>query len=97
MTRSAILTIVQLNSKDHRTLAPSCTISTINHVVISGKLHTAGPSWSLAKPANQSLAHVASVQTLKASCAVRYVLSVSEMDCHSAGADEVSQLPSNVI
>ena len=85
------------HSKDHRTLAPSCTISTINHVVISGKLHTAGPSWSLAKPANQSLAHVASVQTVKASCAVRYVLSVSEMYCHNAGAGDVSQLPSNVI
>ena len=58
------------HSKDHRTLAPSCAISTINHVVISGRLNTAGPSWSLAKPANQSLAHVASVQTLKASSAV---------------------------
>ena len=87
----------QWRSKDTCTLSQchKCTRSpAIHHLVISARLDTAGPGWTRAKPANQSLDHVASVQTLKATklCAMyclRDVLSQSR-------ADWVSELPSNV-
>ena len=54
----------QWRSKD---TCHKCTRSpAIHHLVISARLDTAGPGWTRAKPANQSLDHVASVQTLKA-------------------------------
>ena len=83
------------HSKDHRTLAPSCAISTINHVVISGSEHrwTKLESRQTCKPVTCSCRLGPNTKG-QLCCAVRYVLSVSEMYCHSAGADEVlSSLP----